>query len=81
MLEVSICIGSSCHLKGSYNIIQQFQQLLEEHSLHNSIELKGSFCMKQCNCDGVAVTIGSEIYHIKPEAAIEFFKTTVLSLV
>lgn len=80
MLELNICIGSSCHLKGSYNVIQEFRQLLEEHSLHDLVEMKAQFCMKQCQ-RGVSVSIGEVLYSVSPETAREFFCTTVLPLV
>lgn len=80
MLELNVCIGSSCHLKGSYNVIQVFQQLLEEHSLHDKVEMKAQFCMKQCQ-NGVSVAIGDQVYSVSPETAREFFRETVLPMV
>ncbi len=77
MMELNVCIGSSCHLKGSYNVIQTFQRLIEEQGLHDEVELKAQFCMKQCQ-KGVAVAIGEENYSVSPEAAKSFFTTTVL---
>lgn len=81
MLELSVCIGSSCHLKGSYNIIQIFQQLIEEHKIHDKIDFKATFCMKQCPNDGVSVSFNGTSNHIKPEMAREFFQTSILPLV
>lgn len=80
MLELSVCIGSSCHLKGSYNIIQLFQQMIEEYSLHDKIEVKATFCMKRCLGEGVAVSVNEKAYHLKPESARDFFKSTVMPL-
>ena len=81
MLELSVCIGSSCHLKGSYNIIQTFQQLIEEHKIHDKVDFKATFCMKQCQNDGVAVSFNGTSTHIKPDMAREFFQSTILPLV
>lgn len=80
MLELNVCIGSSCHLKGSYNILQSFQQLLEEEGLHDKIDLKAQFCMKQCQ-NGVSVSIGETVYSVSPETAREFFREQVASKV
>lgn len=80
MLELSVCIGSSCHLKGSYNIIQIFQQLIEEHNLHDKIDFKATFCMKQCQNDGVSISFNNTNNHIKPEMARDFFQTNILPL-
>ena len=76
MIEVNVCIGSSCHLKGSYNVIQTFQQLLEEEGLHEQVNLKAQFCMKRCQ-DGVAVAIDDEVYSVSPDQSREFFREKI----
>ncbi len=59
MLEVYICVGSSCHLKGSYEIVRLFQELIKANRLQDKVELKASFCLGQCT-NGVAVKIGDD---------------------
>ena len=81
MLTLSVCIGSSCHIKGSYNVIQSFQQMIEEQKLHDKIEFKANFCQKECHNKGISVTVGEQKYHIEPETASEFFKTEILPLI
>lgn len=81
MLELSACIGSSCHLKGSYNVIQVFQQMIEDNSLHDSINFKATFCMKQCQNKGVAVSVNGSTYDLAPETAREFFISTIMPMV
>jgi NADH:ubiquinone oxidoreductase subunit E len=78
MTELSVCIGSSCHLKGSYNVIQTFQQLIEEFALHDRIDFKSTFCMKMCRQYGVSVSLNQKVYNIVPETSEEFFKTAVI---
>lgn len=79
MLELNVCIGSSCHLKGSYNVIQTFQQLIEQQNLHDKVEMKAQFCMKQCQ-KGVSVSVSGETYSVSPETAKSFFESTVVPL-
>jgi len=79
MKELNVCIGSSCHIKGSYNVIQTFQRLIEDYNLHNEIEFKAVFCLKQCGEKGVAVKVDDKIYHVEPEKASSFFKETFLN--
>lgn len=81
MVEISVCIGTSCHLNGSYNVVQSFQQMIEEYSLHERIDLKAYFCMKQCQSKGVSVTIDNEVCRIDPENAREYFQSKILSKV
>jgi NADH:ubiquinone oxidoreductase subunit E len=79
MVELCVCIGSSCHIKGSFNVIQTFQQLIEEKSLHEKINFKSGFCMKQCSNTGVAVSVDGAIHQVSPDKAGEFFTTQVIS--
>lgn len=55
-MVVHICIGSSCHIKGSYQVIKAFQDLIKEHKLEKDVELMGSFCMGCCT-KGVAAKV------------------------
>lgn len=77
MVELSICIGSSCHLKGSYNIIQIIQQQIEEKSLHDKIDFKAAFCMKECNNNGVCVSLNGKKHTVTQETAKEFFENVI----
>lgn len=75
---IEICIGSACHLKGSYNVINRIKELLEEHNLVSEVELKSSFCLGACG-EGVSIRLnGSQVYSITPETVDEFFKVNVL---
>lgn len=77
-MDVTVCIGSSCHVKGSYRVVDQFQKLICEHKLEKSVELKGAFCMGKCS-DGVCVTVNGEVFTVFPETAKEFFERTILA--
>ena len=78
MVEVSVCVGSACHIKGSYNVMQSFQQLIEENQLHDRFDLKAKFCMKNCQA-GVSVSVGDELFSVSPEAARDFLKGIITS--
>ncbi|MEF9864018.1 MAG: NAD(P)H-dependent oxidoreductase subunit E, partial [Christensenellaceae bacterium] len=57
---INVCIGSACHLKGSYNIISELQELIEEHKVGDKVELTGVFCLGQCT-NAVSVKVGEEV--------------------
>lgn len=80
MVEVKICIGTSCHLNGSYNVVQSIQQLLEKYSLHDKVKLEAYFCMKQCNNKGVSITVNGTNFRVEPENARVFFQEQIQSL-
>ena len=74
-----ICVGSSCHLKGSAAIIELLQKAVEENGIADEVTLTGSFCMGVCNRIGVTVAVDDEVHTgITPEGFKEFFKTCVL---
>ncbi|MDD6012109.1 MAG: NAD(P)H-dependent oxidoreductase subunit E, partial [Oscillospiraceae bacterium] len=70
-MKVTVCIGSSCHLKGSRQIVERLQQLINENALKQSVDLAGTFCMGKCR-DGVCVTVGNEVFSVTPETTDEF---------
>jgi NADH:ubiquinone oxidoreductase subunit E len=78
MLKISICIGSSCHLKGSRQVVEELQYLVEKNNLKDKIDLSGKFCMGKCNTDGVSVTINEDYYAVKPEETKKFFTDVIL---
>ena len=61
VLDIYVCVGSSCHLKGSYQSITCFQKLIKDNHLESKVELKASFCMGHCTT-GVCVKIGEAFY-------------------
>ncbi len=79
MLIVQVCVGSSCHLKGSEEIVQLLQKALEEHHLEDKVVLAGSFCIGRCNRVGVTVQVDDDVcVGITPENFREFFKQHIL---
>lgn len=76
-MEVVVCIGSSCHLRGSRDIVQILERLIALHGLKDQITLKGSFCMGQCT-GGVCVSIDGERFAVTPSETEAFFNKEIL---
>ena len=77
---IQVCVGSSCHLKGSQDIAELFQKSIEDYHLQDEITLTGSFCTGKCNRVGVTVQVDDDIYTgITRENFKEFFNENVLS--
>ncbi|WP_418750521.1 NAD(P)H-dependent oxidoreductase subunit E [Frisingicoccus sp.] len=74
---ITICIGSSCHLKGSRSVIQGLEKKIRENNLASKIELNGSFCTGECE-KGVCVKIDEELFSVSPETVDRFFEEEVL---
>ena len=76
MLRITVCIGSSCHIKGSRQVVEQLQRLIAQEELGDKVELSGSFCIGKCQ-QGVCVTVNDEFYSVTPESVEEFFAKEV----
>ena len=53
---IKVCVGSSCHLKGSYDVVETFKSLLKKYNVEDKIELQASFCLGNC-LQGVSVAV------------------------
>lgn len=80
MLKITVCIGSSCHIKGSRQVVEALQNLIAENDLGEKVELGGTFCMGKCQ-QGVCVTVGDTFHSVTPDNVAEFFKNEVLAKV
>ncbi|MGN0591544.1 (2Fe-2S) ferredoxin domain-containing protein [Ruminococcus sp.] len=76
-MKVTVCIGSSCHLKGSRQVAEQLKKLVDEHKLEDRVELTGTFCMGKCQ-QGVCVTLDDASYSVTPDTAAAFFQEHIL---
>ena len=80
MLKITVCIGSSCHIKGSRQVVAQLQQLITENNLGDKVELGGTFCMGHCQ-QGVCVTVNDTFHSVSPDTVEEFFAKEILAKV
>lgn len=72
-MEIKVCVGSACHLKGSYLVIERVQNFIKEYKLHDKIELKASFCLGKCTSN-VSILINNELLSVDEESVIEKIK-------
>ena len=80
MIIIQICVGSSCHLTGSQDIVELLQKAVEDYHLEDEVVLTGSFCIGKCNRVGVTVQVDDEVHvGVTRENFSEFFKTNVLA--
>ena len=80
MLKITVCIGSSCHIKGSRLVVEQLQKLIAENNIGDKVELGGTFCMGKCQ-QGVCVTVDEDFHSVTPENVNEFFSKEILERV
>ena len=77
-MKVTICIGSSCHIKGSRQVVEKLQELVSENNLGDKVELSGTFCLGKCQ-QGVCVNVDEEFHSVTPDSVNEFFKNEILA--
>ena len=76
-MRITVCLGDSCHLKGTRQVAERLQALIAENGLKDEIDLTGAFCMGRCRT-GVSVTLDGEYYSLSPETTEDFFREQVL---
>lgn len=80
MTTIYVCIGSACHLKGSYDVINRLQALIAKRELGESVEVRAKFCMGNCGRDGVSVSVGDgPALSLLPAETDAFFEEQVLN--
>lgn len=79
-MKVTVCIGSSCHLKGSRGVVEGLQNLIASNNLQEKVELGGTFCMNNCQ-NGVCVTIDNKSFSVSPDTVEDFFNKEILAKV
>ena len=75
-MMIKVCIGSSCHIKGSRQVVKALQQLIADNDLGDKVELGGTFCMGNCQ-KGVCVSVDDAFFSVTPETVEAFFQTNV----
>ena len=76
-MNITVCIGSSCHIKGSRQVVEELQNLISEYDLKDRVELSGTFCMGECQ-KGVCVAVDGTLYSVAADGTRDFFQKEVL---
>ena len=79
-MKVTVCIGSSCHIKGSRQVVEQLQTLIAEKELESKVDLGGTFCLGHCQ-QGVCVMVDEAFHSVSPETVDAFFTNEILAKV
>ncbi len=77
-MKITVCIGSSCHIKGSRKVVEALQNLITEHGLAEKVQLGGTFCLGRCQ-EGVCVMVDDAFHSVTPETVESFFASEVLA--
>jgi NADH:ubiquinone oxidoreductase subunit E len=79
-MKITVCIGSSCHIKGSRQVVERLQGLIAENNIGKNVDLGGTFCLGKCQ-QGVCVMVDDSFHSVTPETVDDFFAKEVLAKV
>lgn len=78
MKSISVCVGSACHIKGSYNVINGLKEKIKKNGLENQVLIKASFCLKEC-AEAVSVRIDDgPVFSVNETNLDKFFNEHVI---
>lgn len=79
MVSIEICIGSACYVKGSSQVVQDLNNLIQENGWQDKVQLKGSFCMKACqNKLGLGIRVnGKQLEGVTMQNAREVLQNEI----
>ena len=77
-MKITVCIGSSCHIKGARQVVESINRLIKENGLEEKVQLGGRFCMGKCQ-QYVSVSIDDDYFSVSPETVESFFNNEVLT--
>jgi NADH-quinone oxidoreductase subunit G len=61
-VEVKVCMGTSCYLKGSQDLLHRLARYVAENRLQAEVQPKASFCFEACD-QGPTVQVGDQVLH------------------
>lgn len=80
-VDVAVCVGTSCYLKGSYNLLQGLLKLIKEHKLEDKVSVGATFCLERCS-QGPNIRVNDEVISGVNEENLErIFNEEILSKV
>lgn len=79
MLEVRVCVGSSCHIRGGAKTLKTFKSLIESQGLADKIDLAADLCLDNCMQAPNVVVDGTIHGGVTPDQAEQFFNEHILS--
>ncbi len=78
-VDIAVCVGTSCYLKGSYSILQGLLELAREHGVEDRVSIGATFCLERC-AEGPNIRINEDIVTgVEEHNLREIFEKAVMS--
>jgi len=59
-LDVKVCVGTNCYVRGSQNLLNQLIRYIDEAGLSSRVNVRGTFCLQNCD-HGPNVMVGTRL--------------------
>jgi NADH:ubiquinone oxidoreductase subunit E len=69
-MKIEICVGSSCHVRGSYEVVKNVEAFVKDQGFEQDIELKGCFCMGHCT-EGVSMEVDGAVLQVSEDTVVK----------
>jgi NADH-quinone oxidoreductase subunit G len=70
-LEVNVCFGTGCFLKGSQKLLHDVLEHIRQNNLNDMVNVSASFCFERCD-RGPTIRVGEEVIErCTPQMAME----------
>jgi NADH-quinone oxidoreductase subunit G len=47
-VEVKVCVGTNCYLKGSQDVLHQVLEYVKENGIEERVDVRATFCIEEC---------------------------------
>jgi NADH:ubiquinone oxidoreductase subunit E len=78
LLEVKVCVGSSCHIRGGAKTLKAIKSLIEANGLADQVDLAADLCLDNCMQAPNVLVNGTVFGGITPDKAEQFFIEHIL---
>lgn len=78
---ISVCVGSSCHLRGSYRVIEELQKMITDYGMSKDVELRANFCVGRCQTPISVSVDGQPCVSLHPADTAKFFRENILGAI
>ena len=79
-LKVSVCVGTSCFVRGSQALLNKIVNFVQDEGLAHIVEVEATFCTENCE-KGPTVAIGDKLYFkCTAEIAIDAIKSELAAI-
>jgi NADH:ubiquinone oxidoreductase subunit E len=73
-----LCMGSACHQRRGYGLLPRLEELIHRHDLGGRLELKGAFCLDNCQ-NGCSLKFAGRVFSgLNEENVGEIFTREIL---